>query len=176
VQSALAHGLESPGELGKHAALDEHREQQILDWIQQNAEQSKPVSKKEIKDYDTSQVKASIARGWVKSLLRRHPDQIIQTKSVPQEQQHLQVPRVFLDDTVQNLNKCVQECVDELVFNLDEVRISDWEDRKTRTVLVPATMRGQTIHHEISRAVKHISVIAFVSAAGESLTPSMITS
>jgi hypothetical protein len=66
--------------------------------------------------------------------------------------------------------------VAERVFNLDEVGISDWEDRKTKTVIVPATMRGHTIHHEISRTVKHISVIACVSAAGESLTPYIITS
>jgi hypothetical protein len=65
--------------------------------------------------------------------------------------------------------------VAELVFNLDEVGISDWEDRKTKTVIVPATMRGQMIHHEISRTVRHISVIACVSAAGESLTPDIIT-
>jgi hypothetical protein len=45
VQSALTHGLELPGERGKYIALDSYREQQILDWIQQNAEQSTPVSK-----------------------------------------------------------------------------------------------------------------------------------
>jgi hypothetical protein len=68
--------------------------------------------------------------------------------------------------------------VAELVFNLDEVGISDWEDRKTktRTVIVPATMRGQAIHHEISRTVKHISVIACVFATAESLTLYIITS
>jgi hypothetical protein len=62
--------------------------------------------------------------------------------------------------------------VAELVFNLDEVGLSDWEDRKmkTKTVIVPATMPGQTIHHEISRTVKHVSVIACISAAEESLT------
>jgi hypothetical protein len=38
--------------------------------------------------------------------------------------------------------------VAELVFNLDEGGISDWEDRKkkTKTVIVPATMVGQTMH------------------------------
>jgi hypothetical protein len=36
-------------------------------------------------------------------------------------------------------------------------------------------MVAQTIHHEISRTVKHISVIACLSAAEESLTPSIIT-
>jgi hypothetical protein len=37
-------------------------------------------------------------------------------------------------------------------------------------------MHGQTIHHEISRTVKHISVIACISTAGESLTLDIITS
>jgi hypothetical protein len=67
--------------------------------------------------------------------------------------------------------------VAELVFNRDEVGLSDWEDRKTKTktVIVPATKRGQTIHHEISRTLKHISMIACISTAGESLTPYIIT-
>jgi hypothetical protein len=30
------------------------------------------------------------------------------------------------------------------VFNLDEVGISDWENRKTKTVIAPAAMHGQT--------------------------------
>jgi hypothetical protein len=66
--------------------------------------------------------------------------------------------------------------VTELAFDLDKVGISDWEDRKTKAVIVPLTMRGQTIHHEISRTVKHISVSACVSTTEESLTPYIITS
>jgi hypothetical protein len=54
--------------------------------------------------------------------------------------------------------------------------MSDWEDRKTRKVFVPATMEGQTIHHGVSRNVKYISMIACVSAAGESLPPDVVTS
>jgi hypothetical protein len=64
----------------------------------------------------------------------------------------------------------------QLVFNLDKVGISDWEDCKTKTIIVPATMRGQTIHHEISRTVKYISVIACISAVGELLTLYIIAS
>jgi RecJ-like exonuclease len=57
-----------------------------------------------------------------------------------------------------------------------EVDISDREDRKTKKALISATMLGQRIHHGISPTVKHISAIACVSAAGESLTPDIITS
>jgi hypothetical protein len=88
-----------PEQRGKHAALDQHREQQSLDWIQQNAPNSTPVRKREIRDDRTSQFKASITRGLVNSFIFLHPDEIGQTKSVPQERQRLQVHRVFLDET-----------------------------------------------------------------------------
>jgi hypothetical protein len=58
--------------------------------------------------------------------------------------------------------------VAELVFNLDEVGISDWEDGNTRKILVPTTLLNQTIQHGISRTLKPISLIACVFAAGES--------
>jgi hypothetical protein len=92
---------------------------------------------------------------------------MMQTKRTAEEEQRLQVPRVFLGRTIQNLNEDVQGCVAELVFNLDKVGMSDLEDRKTKNVVVPGTMEGQTIHHGASRHVKHVSVIACVSAARE---------
>jgi hypothetical protein len=52
---------------------------------------------------------------------------------------------MFLERTEQDLKEHVQRCVAELMFNLDEVGISDWEDRKTKTVIVTAAMLGQTI-------------------------------
>jgi hypothetical protein len=61
------------------------------------------------------------------------------------------------------------------MFNLDEVGIPDWEDRKTKKVIALAVMFGQTRHHGVSRNVKHISVIACLSAAGESLLHYIVT-
>jgi hypothetical protein len=86
----------------KHPALHADREQQILDEIQQKAEQSTPVGKTERKDCCTTQLKVPITRGWVNSFVRRHSDQIFKTKSTPQEEQRLQVPRMFLERTEQN--------------------------------------------------------------------------
>jgi glutamine cyclotransferase len=62
---------------------------------------------------------------------------LLQAKSSPPEEQRLQVPRVFLQRTVQNLNEYeyIQGCTAELVFNLDEIGISDWENRKARKVV-----------------------------------------
>jgi hypothetical protein len=49
VQLALAHGLELSGQQGKDTAFDQDRGQQILDWIQRNAEKSTPVTKRKSK-------------------------------------------------------------------------------------------------------------------------------
>jgi transposase len=75
--------LDPPGERGKHPALEADREQQILDWIQQKAEQSTPVGKTKIKEYCTTQLKVPITRSWVNSFVLRHSDQIFKTKSTP---------------------------------------------------------------------------------------------
>jgi hypothetical protein len=71
-------------------------------------------------------------------------------KSSPQESQRLEVPRCFLEETIWCLGEFVQSRPMELVFNLDEVEISDWEDRQTKTVIVSLSAREQTIHHKIN--------------------------
>jgi hypothetical protein len=145
MQAAWAQGLKEPGQRGKHAALDQDREQQILNWIRQNAErrtqnakQETPVTKIEIMDHCTTEFKIKFTRGWVYSFVLRHSDDVIQTESVPQEEQRLQVANAFVERTIQDLHDYLQGCVVELVFNLDEVGISDWEEHKTKRVLVPA--------------------------------------
>jgi hypothetical protein len=127
-------------------------------------------------DYCTSQFKIKSTRGFVNSFVLRHSDEIIQTKSGTQEGQRSQLPGVFLERISQDLHEYIQGCVAEFVFNLDEVGISDWEDRKTKKVIALATMFGQTIYHGVSRNVKHISVIACLSAAGQSLLHYIVTS
>jgi hypothetical protein len=56
------------------------------------------------------------------------------------------------------------------------VGISEWEDRTSKDVIVPKSASAQKIHHKINRNIKHMSVIAYISAAGESLAPYIVTS
>jgi hypothetical protein len=122
------------------------------------------------------QFKIKFTRGLANSFLLRNLDEVIQTKYGTQEGHRSQIPRAFLERIIQDLHIYVQGCVAELVFNLDEVGISDWEDRKTKKVITLAAIFGQTIHHGVSRNMKDISVIACLSAAGESLLHYIVTS
>jgi hypothetical protein len=49
----------------------------------------------------------------------------------------------------------------ELVFNLDEVGMSEWEDRKPKKVIVPKTISGDTVHHSVLRDVKYIDSLVY---------------
>jgi hypothetical protein len=64
----------------------------------------------------------------------------------------------------------------ELIFKLDGVSMSKWKDRKEKNVIVPATMDGQMIHHCASRSVRHRSIITYITAGGEFLTPYIVIS
>jgi hypothetical protein len=176
VQAALALGLDEPGQRGKHIAIDQDREQQIVDQIEQNTEEGTPITRGEILDYCTSQFKIKFTRGRVNSFLLPHSHEVLQTKSVAQEGQRSEVPRVFLERIIQDLYEYIHGCVAELMFILDVVGISDWEDHKTKKIIVLVAMFRQTMHHGVSRNVKHISMIACPSAAGESLLHYIIIS
>jgi DNA polymerase III psi subunit len=62
------------------------------------------------------------------------------------------------------MHETIQGRPSELVFNLDEVGISDWEDRRPKMVVGPITARAHNIHHRIPRNVKHISIVTLSKA------------
>ena len=64
----------------------------------------------------------------------------------------------------------------ELVLNLDEQGISDWEDRKSKWVVIPILAEHQPVHHGVSWNLKHLSVVTCMSAGGQCLMPYMVTS
>jgi hypothetical protein len=103
-------------------------------------------------------------------------DQLFETKSVPQENPRLDVPRAFLEAATDGFRDHIHNACAELLFNLEEIGISEWEDRRARRVIVPSVMRGQTILHGVHRNLKHMSVVAFIFAAGEHMTPFFVCS
>jgi hypothetical protein len=67
------------------------------------------------------------------------------------------VPTAFLEVAIDGFREHVHSACPELVFNLDEIGISEWEDHHERRVIIPSAMRGQTILHGVHRNLKHIS-------------------
>jgi hypothetical protein len=116
------------------------------------------------------------SRGWVESFITRQNGELTEKKSSPQEEPRLQVPQVFLEETIRTMHETLQGCPLDLVFNLDEVGMSGWEDRKPRKVVIRITVGAHNIHYRISRNLKHISIVTCISAGGAWLAPYVVTS
>jgi hypothetical protein len=57
------------------------------------------------------------------------------------ENPRLEVPRVFLEAAIERIRTYIHNVCAELLFNLDENKISEWEDRVQRKVIVPSAVR-----------------------------------
>jgi hypothetical protein len=92
--------------------------------------------------------------------------ELFETVSRPQENTRLEILRLFLDRIVERLKQRVPSCCAELVLNLDEVGISEWEDRVRGKVIVRISMSRPTIHDGVHRNLKQVSVRCSESAGG----------
>jgi hypothetical protein len=132
VQSTLANGLNERKSRGRHLAVDAESDANILAWIKRKAEKSAAVTRTDIRNYCREVCKFQVSRGWIDSFISRQADELTEKKSSPQEEARLQVPRVFLEETIWTMHETIKGRPSELVFNLGEVGISDWEDRKSK--------------------------------------------
>jgi hypothetical protein len=55
----------------------------------------------------------------------RHQDDLAEIKNTPQEDMRLEVPHIFLNETIRCLGEYVKEMKAELVFNLNEIGVSE---------------------------------------------------
>jgi hypothetical protein len=143
VQSALPNGLSPPKSLGRHLAVGAESDANILTWIMKQAEKNAEVTRSDIKNYCHEVCRLEVSRGWVDSFILRHSEEFTEKKSSPQEEPPLQVPQIFLEEPIGSMHQTLQGCPVDLVFNLEEVGISDWEDRKPKKVVVPITMAAR---------------------------------
>jgi hypothetical protein len=77
---------------------------------------------------------------------------------------------------MEDIKTSIQNTRVELVFNLDEIGISKWEDSIGRKVIIPSTMRDEKIFHGIHRGLKHISAVACILASGNHMMPFVLSS
>jgi hypothetical protein len=145
-------------------------------WITKKAHNNTTVTRTELLNYCIATFGTAVTRGWVDSFLSRHAAEPFETKSSPRENQRLEVPRVFLEAAIEGIRSHVQNTCADLVFNLDEIGISEWEDRVERKVMVPSAMREQKIFHGIHRGLKHTSVITCISAGGDHMIHFLVSS
>jgi hypothetical protein len=127
--------------------MTEDREREILACIHDHAAKSTPLTRRDLREHVTTHYDFRTTRRWVNSFMVRHIDEFCTVKRSPQEAEPLEIPRCFLDQTLIFITQFVQGCPTELVFDPDEVGISEWEDRETKTSIVPKSEFEACISH-----------------------------
>jgi hypothetical protein len=175
VQSALPNELSPPKSHVRHLAVGAESDANVLACIQRQAQKNAPVTPTDIKNYCQEVCRLQVSRGWVASFIIRHAAELTEEKSSPYEKPRLQVLGIFRKQILLSMHETLKGHPADLVFNLDEGEISDWEDRKLKKAVVPIMVAAHDIHHRISRNVRHISIASCISASGTCLAPYVLT-
>jgi hypothetical protein len=104
-------------------------EQALVECIAKKAHNHKAVNQTELLNDCTKNLDTAIIRGWVDSFLSRYADESFEMKSPPQRKQRLDVPRAFFEAGTEDIKTDIQNACAALPFNLDEIGISEWENR-----------------------------------------------
>jgi hypothetical protein len=96
---------------------------------------------------------------------REEQTKLWQTQSRPQEEPKLSFPRTFLVRTLDALQTHGHRHFCDLVFNLNEMGVSEWEDRKSKSVIIRIDMKDRLIRPSWARqprkrAVRQISAFS----------------
>jgi hypothetical protein len=171
----LSRGPQVPGPLGRHRALNAEIEASLVAMLLEAFQSGKAMTRKEFLLTVRERYDPELTKGWVNTFIGRHLDQLQTCRSLPQEEMRMLVPRVYLEEHIRTLHAHVAGKFAELVFNLDELGSADWEDRKIKKVIASSSVRKEDVFHAVSRRHRHTTLLACLSAAGDSLTPMIVT-
>jgi hypothetical protein len=113
--------------------------------------------------------------GWLRTFIDRHRSQVTRAIVHPQEHVRLQVPRCWLDRYIQLIKNYIPQIPAELISNIDEISLSDWEERKEKKVLIPSGHIDSRLHDPVNWSIRHHTLICCISTAGDAYSPLLIT-
>jgi hypothetical protein len=165
VRHNLLRGPQQPDTPGRHKAIDEQAEADLIRIALEAFRAGHAMGRKQLLQHARERYDPELTRGWANAFIGGHLDTLQTCRSLPQEKTRLTVPRVQLEEHIQTLKVHVAGKIAELIFNLDELGSADWENRKVKKVIPPAGVCKQDVYHTVSRRQRHIPLLAYVSAA-----------
>jgi hypothetical protein len=124
----------------------------------------RPITRTQDFDDCTAKVTFPVSRKWVDSFMRQYLVGFVKTRSAPQEEPRLKVLWIFTDQKTRWMREAMHNSSNNQLLNLDELRIPEWEDCRSKKVLLPATSAGETFNHGISRNSKSITIMTYIFA------------
>jgi hypothetical protein len=160
--------------LGRPFSLTEDQEKQVIEEIKRRTFDEMYFTQAELLRWVISTMRVSLSQGWFVNFLKRYANEICIETVDPQEEPRLQVPRIWITRYWDLITKILPLAKLDLIFNLDETGLSEWEDRRSCEVVVPAAYKGMKLTYPVSRKVRHQTLTCLVNAAGDAYCPLLI--
>jgi hypothetical protein len=125
--------------------LSPHQEKAVCQMIRNGARTGNYVTQREVLNFVEIKFQKTVIYGRLENLLSRGVDEVRRVVVAPQELPRRQVPRSYLDRDLALIKSWIPIVAVELIFNLDETGLSDWEERKAKSVLVPTTVENAAL-------------------------------
>jgi hypothetical protein len=175
VHRTMRQGLQQPGLLGRHNGIDKESEQTLVAMLLEAFRAAAPMNKKQLLQIVHGRYRTRARRVFVNAFIGRHLDALQTCRSIAQEDTRLAVPRSPLEEHLHILQVHLAGKCAEVVFNLDELGSTDWQDRKIKKVIAPAAVSKEDAYHSVSRRPRQMTLLACVSAARDAVTTLLIT-
>jgi hypothetical protein len=156
--------------------LSVDKEGAVCRMILEGARTGNYVTQRQVLRFVETEFHKVMTYGWLDGFLKRHARDVRRVVVEPQELPRRQIPRVYLERYLDLIKIWVPLVPAELIFNMDETGLSDWEERKPKPVLVPATMEDTTFHYPVDRGIRHQTLLCCVSASGDAYCPLLVCS
>ena len=163
----------NPKSVGRPLKLTQEQEEMAINFIGMQANNGSFETPSQLLKYIENEFKIILSYGWINTFMVRNSERICLSTIFPQEETRLQVPRTYLDKFILILKCMIPQVPAELIFNLDECGNSDWEDKKPKDAIIPFELKEERLHFAIKRHIKHATLLATISAAGDAYFPTI---
>ena len=175
IRKILYKSRKNPKDIGRPLKLSNEQEEVILNYIETRTKEGNFITISQMLKFVESEFHIVLSYDWANTFLDRHSDKICKSTVFPQEEPRLQVPRSYLEQYIELLKQIVPLVPAELIFNMDECGNSDWEDKKPKNVIIPKILKDHRLHFPIRRSLKHATLLATISAAGDAYFPTIFS-
>lgn len=176
IRKVLCKARKKNRKIGRPLSLTEDQENMIIEEIVSKRTTFDFLTPNQILSFTEENTGKTITRGWLNSFIFRHSDVIANTYLNPQDSLRLTVPRKYLTEYLDLVEKVIIIAPAALIYNIDETGLSDWEDKKSKSVIVPRELLNTDLQYPIDRTNKHVTLVVTISADGDAYFPLAISS
>jgi hypothetical protein len=175
VAKILCKARKQPRPPGRPLSLSEEEEAAVITYIRETSRARNFVTRAAVLRFVEETTRKTLTYSWIQAFVSRHEGEIALRVAKPQENPRLQTPRAYLNAYIFLVQRIMHLSPAELVFNIDESGLSDWEERKRKDVIVSTELEPGDLHYGVDRAIRHQTLVCLISASGDAYCPLVIS-